>query len=157
MGWAAAAVVVGAVVGAVGQHQQGQAADLAAKSEAMQRERNAKQTAAAGRRRAAEIRRQGRVRHGDARAAMAAMGGVADDVGALDQLDNLDAVSQYNALASIYESDVNADQQNYEANMARFEGRTARKAASMQAAGTVMQGVASGMGMKARLDAPAVQ
>lgn len=134
------ALVVAAGVTAMGQIQEGNAAEAAGKFSARQNERNAKNTMAEGIRAANETRRQGEQVKSDAAAAMAAGGGVTDDVGAIETLSDIEQITDYNALSAIYQGGVKADQQKMQAQMDRFTGQQRKDASRIKAAGTMLGG-----------------
>lgn len=140
---AVAAVVAGAALTAYSQSQEGEAARAAGKATARQQERNAKASLAEGTRRSIEIRRQGARTASDAEAIMGMSGGVTDDVGAIKTLADIEQVTNYNALASLYESRQQSDRQNFAAQLQRMSGQAARTAGNVKAAGTVLSGASS--------------
>tara|TARA_R110000851_G_scaffold9579_1_gene35531 strand:- start:2663 stop:3094 length:432 start_codon:yes stop_codon:yes gene_type:complete len=131
-------MVAGAAIGAMGAIQEGNAAEAAGKFTARQQQRNAKNSMAEGIRKATEIQRMGDRAQSDASAAMAAGGGVTDDVGAIKTLSDIQAVTDYNALSAIYEGDLKADTQNMQADMDRMAGKQAQQASRFKAASTVL-------------------
>ena len=96
--------------------------------------RRAKAATATGQRKATEIRRQGRVIQSDARAAMAAGGGVTDDAGAIEQLANIAQVTDYNQLAALYEGDTEAEGLHLENKINKKIGRTKQAATALSGA-----------------------
>ena len=134
------ALIAATAVTAMGQVQEGNAASAAGEFSARQNLQNAKQSKAEGIRRAIETRRQGDVLKSDATAAMAAGGGVTDDVGAIKTLADIEQVMDYNAMAAIYESDLQSQQQQLQASMDSMAGNQRKKASRTRAVGTVMSG-----------------
>ena len=134
------AVVASTGMTALGEIGKGNAAEASGKFTARQNKRNAKASSAEGIRNANEIQRQGDQTKSDAAAAMAASGGVTDDVGAITTLTDIDAVTDYNALAAIYEGGLRSDSQNMQADMDKFTGKQAKNASRLRAVSTVMDG-----------------
>lgn len=110
-----------------------------AKARAALNERRAKAATAVGQRKASETRRQGRVIQSDAKAAMAAGGGVTDDAGAIEQLANIAQVTDYNQLAALYEGDT-------EAEGLRLENKFNKKIARTKQFATALSGASKAFG-----------
>ena len=152
---APAAIMLGAAaITAYGEGQKGSAAKAAGKFSARQGVRNAKSSMAEGIRKANEIRRQGDVAKSDAAAAMAASGGVTDDVGAIKTLADIEQVTDYNALSAIYEGGQKSDQQRLQAKMDKLSGKQAQTASYFKAAGTMLKGASSAYSMGGNGGAP---
>lgn len=111
------------------------------KMQAAQYARNATAAFATGTRRAGEIRRQGDVLKSDAAAAMAAGGGVTDDVGAISTFAEIEQVVDYNALSALYEGETRAED-------LRFAGKVAKSTSRAKAFSTVLSGTGLAAGMK---------
>ena len=138
----AAAVVmgIGTAVSALGQAAEGEAAEAASKMAARQLEHDADQSEAEGLRTAREYRRRGDRTKSDAIAAMAAGGGVSNDVGAIKTLADIEQVYDYNSMAAIYQSRNRAQQQRFQAETTREEGHMAKRAGYVKSIGTVLRG-----------------
>ena len=91
---------------------------------------------AEGTRRASEINRQGEVFKSDARAQMAAGGGVTDDVGAIETLSDIDRVYDYNALSSIFEAEERAKTLSYASRTTRDASKMGRELGNHRASST---------------------
>lgn len=140
MGVAAIIGGIGVAVSAAGSLTGAEAAGTQSKNVRDQHYRRARETLNAAQRKSAEIRRQGKSAVGDSRAAMAAAGGVTDDAGAKEQLDNIEAVSNYNALAALYEGSAGAQQLRFAGDVARYSGKMRKKAGIAGAMGGAAQG-----------------
>ena len=105
MSWAVAAeiglTVASSLLGG-SDNSAARAQARAAALEAAQLERRAKQEEAEGGRAAVEIKRQGDVLNSDARAAMAASGGITDDAGSVDILGEIKGVVEHNRLSALF-------------------------------------------------------
>lgn len=110
--------------------EEGKAAERAA-------EFKAKTAMAVGSRKAYESKRSGDIVASDARAAMAASGGVTTDPGAIETLGKIKAEAEYGSLAAMYEGETGA-------NLAIAEGERAKKASRYKALSTVLSGGAKG-------------
>lgn len=149
---APAVMVAGAAVTAYGQYKQGEAAKNAADMTAEQARMNAKSSMAEGIRAAHEIHRQKRVAKSDARAAMAASGGVTDDISAIKTISDIDRIYNYNALAALFAAKTQADDQNYAAEMERYNGKQVRDASRLAMVGTMLSGASSAYSMNHTAD-----
>lgn len=109
------------------------------KAKAALNERRAKASTATGQRKASEIRRKGRVLESDAKAIMAAGGGVTDDAGAIEQLADIANVTDYNQLAALYEGDT-------EAEGLRLENRYNKKITRTKQFATALSGASKAFG-----------
>ena len=96
--------------------------------------RRSNQARASGQRRAIEVRRQGDALQSDARAAIAASGGVTDDVGTIKQLADIDQATDYNALAALYEGESEARGLETENVYRKRIGRTKQFATALSGA-----------------------
>jgi len=132
-------LIASTALSAGGSIQQGKAANKAKKHEAKQLERKGKSALARGTREAHEERRQGAILESDARAAMAASGGVTTDAAATEQLGKIKEVADYNSMAALYESETEDQGLRTKARARRFEGKTARKAGKTKALSTVLK------------------
>lgn len=124
---AATAKAVGTAFGMAGDLVQGSADKSAANFEAAQMVRNAKARYAQGTRDTQEALRQGRVLQSNARAAMAAGGGVTTDPGAIEQLAKLKDVTDYNALSQLFQAKTEFGAGMTQAAARRMEGSRAKK------------------------------
>jgi hypothetical protein len=109
------------------------------KAKAALNERRAKASTATSQRKASEIRRKGRVLESDAKAIMAAGGGVTDDAGAIEQLADIANVTDYNQLAALYEGDT-------EAEGLRLENRYNKKITRTKQFATALSGASKAFG-----------
>jgi len=113
---------------------------------AEQLEINAKAVEAQGTRSAYFMRKKGETIASDARASMAAGGGSASDAGAIDRIADIDAATDYNVLATLYDSRRRSEGMKAQAGAKRREAAAARKAAKKKkrsSIGTVISGAAS--------------
>lgn len=130
------------VLGVIGSIQQGKAANQAAKAEAAQRAQIAGQTRALGQRRAAEERRRADLANSRALAVGAAQGGALDP--SLSRtMAAIEGEGEFNALAALYDSEQEARNQEFAGSMARYEGKLAKKTATMDAVGGLLSGATS--------------
>ena len=136
----ATTVLASTAITAGSQIAAGRAEAKMAESEAEQFERNAKATLAEGTRRVAEHLRQGQIAQSNMRAQMAGSGGVTDDPGAIQTLGEAGRVTKYNALASIYSTQSEAQGQRFAASNRRTEGSNAKRAGYVRSLGTVISG-----------------
>ena len=137
---AVAAMVAATAFTALGQMQEGHAAEAAGDLSALQNRRNAKASYAKGINESNEIRRQGDVMASNASAAIAGGGGVTDDVGSIKTLSDIEQVTDYNALTALYSGKQRQDTQNFQAKVDRYAGQAAKAASDMKAVGTVISG-----------------
>lgn len=144
---AMAAAAAGTVLSMIGQIQAGNAANKAAKLEADQMDVNAGQQRAVAQRQAINDRHAGRLAESSLQARAAASGGGASDPTVVGLAENIDAQSEYNALTSLYSGEEKARGLEGEAEMRRYEGRQAKKAATIGAISSVLSSAGS-MGMK---------
>ena len=126
----------GTILGAGSSILGGSAADKAMRFQAKQLERNAKATRAKGTRATQEGLRKGRVLESDAIAQMAAGGGGTDIKGLAD----LKQVTDYNALAALFEAETQAEGLDLAAKGKRMEGKMARKKGQLGGLSTIMSG-----------------
>ena len=132
-----AAAVPALILGSTALDMKAQNDEMKAK--AALNERRAKASTATGQRKASEIRRKGRVLESDAKAIMAAGGGVTDDAGAVEQLADLANVTDYNQLAALYEGDT-------EAEGLRLENRYNKKITRTKQFATALSGASKAFG-----------
>lgn len=132
-----AAAVPALILGSTALDMKAQNDEMKAK--AALNERRAKASTATGQRKASEIRRKGRVLESDAKAIMAAGGGVTDDAGAIEQLADIANVTDYNQLAALYEGDT-------EAEGLRLENRYNKKITRTKQFATALSGASKAFG-----------
>lgn len=109
----------------VGTYMQGMAEEDAAKFEAKQLRRNAKAVEARGQRQAKEIRWQGEMlKSGDVARQAAGGGGI--DTQSLAKISNM---TDYNALAALYQAGTEADTLRDAARIREWEGKIAKREA----------------------------
>jgi hypothetical protein len=132
-----------AVVGAVGQYQQGRAQDDVAKYEAEQMRANAERTLEDGRKRARETRRQKEIYLSNARAAQAGLGGTTTDAGALGDLGRIGGIFEYNAMEELYGANLDANAMGAQAHAREFEGRMAKRTGTVGAVTTLASAATS--------------
>jgi hypothetical protein len=140
---ALAATVIGTAVSAVGAIQQGQAADSAAQSQALQLEQKAGQDRAVAQMRAREQKRQAELLSSRATTLTAAGSGDTSEVGTQDILSGIAGEGQYRSMLELYEGEERAKGNEFGATTARQEGKAAKKAGYMSAIGTVLSGASS--------------
>lgn len=150
---AAVAMVAGGLLTAKSRFEQGQAASASANSAAGQLDSAARRynsaasdQEATGQRKAAEIKRQNRLIQSKVIARNAAAGGSSLDKNTSDLLIDLEGEGEYAALNALYEGSDRADNLRNQAiglsnkaNVARYEGRQARKAANIGALSSILQ------------------
>lgn len=137
-----AIAIAGTVLSAYGQNKSAKAEAAEAKRYARAVERNARSVYAADQLGAAEYTREGERVVSNARAAMAAGGGVTDDAGAIDTLSKIDREATYNRLAALYDARNNYEGTIAQAGAIRAEGRNARKASRYKIGSTLLSGAA---------------
>ncbi len=139
----AALAIAGTALSAYGQNKASKAEKKEAYRYAAQIRRNAGAQYASDQLQAAEYTREGERVVSNARASIAAGGGVTTDAGSIDILSKIDREATYNRLAALYDA-----RNNYEGNLAkadavRREGKNARTAAKYQIGATVLKGAGS--------------
>lgn len=144
----ASAILLGAVAASGGlqalqQHKAGQAQSRLASVQAENYRSKAKQEQAVAQRKAYEHRKDAELRASRAIAVAAATGGTAQEKSVLELLGDISARGEYNALTETYQGDMKARDINYEAEITQEKGRSARRAANMQAVGTLFSTAAS--------------
>jgi hypothetical protein len=147
MGQMAGAIVgnIGSKVSAYGQYRAGRDTREAKRREAEQIERNVRNQYAADILQAREVRREGDRLISDARAAIAASGGVTTDAGSIDILSKLDRDIEYNRMATLYDAEFRKRGGFAQAAAVRKEGRNAFRAGLYAAKATQMAGSADTM------------
>ncbi len=116
----------------LGQVQAGKAANAAAKAEAAQRETAAKQERAVAQRKARARLRQADLAQSNALARFAAAGGAADPT-TRSLLAQLEGEGQLNALDAMSAGEARARNQEFSADLSRFQGKEARRKANLGA------------------------
>lgn len=111
---------------------------VAKKFEARQINRNANAIATKGTRDAAEVRRQGKIIASNARAAMGASGGVASDAGGIEDLAEIKKVTDYNALATLFESETKAGGLRTQAEALKLGAKKDYLKGAQKTIGTIM-------------------
>lgn len=139
-------ILGGTALSMSGTLAEGEAAEEAGKLQASQYAKNAIAAQAEGTRKAGEIRRQGEALKSDAAAAMAAGGGVTDDVGAIETFADIEQAVDYNALAALYEGKSRADTMDFAGRTAKWEGKAAKSASRTKALGTALSGAGMAYG-----------
>jgi hypothetical protein len=126
--------------------QEGHIKADALRAERKQMYRSEDSARATGTRQVAEINRQKEVLKSNAKAAMAAGGGVTDDAGAIESMDGIDKVMGYNALTAMYEANTIADDWKFKAKIKRWEEKNAKMEARRKAFGAILSGAADNQG-----------
>jgi hypothetical protein len=137
------AMVAGTAMNAIGSIESGNAANKAARAEALQMESNADQAFATGTRRSYEAGQQSKAFASDVVAAQAASGGTSNDPQALRQRAKAEAAGEYNVLAELYQGQVKQQDLKRQAYARRIEGKNAKRAGQMQGIGTALGGMAA--------------
>lgn len=140
---ALAAQVIGTVVSTVGAIKQGNAERAMANSQAAQLEQRAGQDRARAQLAAAEERRQADIVSSRARALVAAGSGDTTDVGSQDILSGIGSEGEYRSLTQLYEGEERAKSNQYQASVARTEGKVKKQASMFAAASNLMGGASS--------------
>lgn len=132
--------VAGAGAEMYGQHEAERDAKRTTIFNVKQYERNAGQAQAVGQRRAEEMRRQGRLL---ASRAQALAGGGASDESVVKTIADITAESEFRALTSLFESDVEAQDLRERARARVFEGERTHRSSQYTTAGTLFGAGAS--------------
>ena len=140
-------MVASTVLSAGSSVMGGVAADKAASSEAKQLRRNANARVAQGTRDVHEIKRDGKRVESDAVAAMAG-GGSAFDAGMAERLGDIGEITDYNALAAMYEAETDASGLRMQAKARRKSGQRALATGFIKAGSTVLDGASKYYGPK---------
>lgn len=138
----AIAGLAGGAMTALGQIRSGQAQNQAAKMEARQLEARAKESEAAGQRSALEQRRQSEILQSRALAAAGASGGSAVDPDVLRIISGIAGAGETNFQSELYQARSQANLQTAQAAARRFEGKQAKTAGFVGAAGTALSSIA---------------
>lgn len=129
-----------------GSLAEGAAAEDAANYEAQQLERNANARMAEATGVSYEAGREGRILQSDARAAMVAGGGSATDAGATEIIGKIGRDSAHNVLAALFTGRSESDTLKDQANARRYEGKMAKRKATISAISSAIEGASSFMG-----------
>lgn len=131
---------VASTILSVGSHiAGGHAADRAASSEAKQLRRNANARVAQGTREAYQEKKAGERVESDTIAAMAA-GGAAFDEGMAERMGEIGEITDYNALAAMYEAETEAAGLRQQAKLRRKAGQRAYATGFVKAGSTILDG-----------------
>lgn len=122
-----------------GSLQQGSANEKAGKYEAAQLRANANARYAQGTREAQEKQREALRLLSNARAAMAGSGGVTTDAQATQQLGRIQDEGRYNALASLYDAQAEADGLRAQAAAREKGGKSANTASKFKGLSTALK------------------
>ena len=153
---AAGAALIGGGVAAYGQYQQGKATDKAAKYNAEIAEINAQMSMQQAAFEAKQLRRQRMILSGRQRAAGAA-NGLALTGSFADIYSDSAVQGELQALSRRYQGEVEATNYRAQSELYKFEGSSARRAANVQMAATLVSSVgsaASSFSMAGKLKPP---
>lgn len=123
---------------------QGRDIDKLKRFEAAQLTKKAQAVKGAGSREAIEERRAGKILESNIRAAQAGAGGLTTDVGAIEQQAKAKEITDYNALAALFEAETVSDTLKLAAKGKRWEGKAAIKAGRRKALSTVISDLGKG-------------
>jgi len=129
-----------------GEIRQGQAVKDSKDFEAAQLDRQATAKYAEGTHKAYQAGQASKIVQSNARAAMASSGGTTTDEGATEQLAGIESRGKYNALASLFDAEVDAQSLRLRADSARYEGELAKHEAKRRGLSTVIAGAANRWG-----------
>lgn len=132
---------VGTGLTAAGTIYSGRQAAAAGEFEAKQLKAKGEDERAIANRRSMEARRNAQRLAGRARAVAGASGGTVSDPSVTSILANIEREGEYNALAEMYRGQTNQATLNTQANAAKLEGKQARTASYLDAAGTIYSGL----------------
>lgn len=136
-------MVASTALTAVGQHQAGVAQQKAANYQAAQADQAAMQSRAASQRGAAEELRKSRIIQGNALAAAGASGGGLNDPDVVKIVGDIAGEGKYRAMSSIFEGENQGNNYENQAAGLRMEGKSARRAGTISALGTMASGASS--------------
>lgn len=139
------AAIGGSVLSGLGQIQAGKAANVNAKFQAAQLEQQAGQERASSQRVAIEERRRAAIASSNAQAAAASSGGGATDPTVLNITGGIAEQGEYNALSALFEGEERARGLNLQATSRRMEGKQARKAGYISGASTIIGGAGNAL------------
>lgn len=128
------------IIGAAGTLMQGDAANQAGKSEALQLQQEAGQERARSQLEASNRRRSARYAQSRALALAAASGAGASDPTVVDIIGNLAGEGEFGALAAMYEGETSARNLEYAGKVRRREGKAAKSASYLKAGATLLSG-----------------
>lgn len=140
LSFAAIASIASTAVSVASSVEAGKSADRRAQFEAEQLEDNAKASNAMAQREAIEERR--RVRLAQSRV-QALAGGSGLDAGIVDLDSDLEEEGEYRAMTALYDGGQRATSYSNQASATRYEGKQAKRAAAMKAAGTALSSASS--------------
>lgn len=120
---------------------RGKGEKKSAYAEAAMLDKRADQEESYGRREAIEINRQKNITKSNAKASIAAGGGDASDVSALEIYGDIEKEFDYNAFAAIYQATEKAKDTRESAKVVRSGGRAAQSAYNSAAKATALRGV----------------
>lgn len=132
-------MIVGSVISAASQVQQGKQQEAMANSEAGQMESQAKNEFAASQVQAMEDRRQARLATSRAQAVGAASGADPTSASFVKNTSDIEGRGELNALTSLWSGADRARQLNNQAKATRISGKQAAKAANIGAMTTLLQ------------------
>lgn len=147
----AAAVILPIVaggIGAVGTLYEGQVANQSAQFEARQLQEKAAQEEALAGQEAAAKRREARLANSRNLAVAAAGGGSAGDPTVIQLMGDVEAEGQMNALTEMYKGLTRKADLLTQASVTRTQGRNARTASYIGAAGTLFDGFSTAAGRR---------
>lgn len=130
--------VGGSLIKARAQRQYGKAVDSAAQFEAEQLEQKAGQSIAVSQRVAREEVRKAELAQSRALALAAASGGGASDPTVVNIIAGLAGEGAYRQMVALYEGEDRARSYRLNADARRYEGKSARKAGTIGATGTLL-------------------
>lgn len=130
-------------VSAVGQMQQGEAAQESANFQAAQQDQQAGQQRAIAQRQAIEQRRRSDVMQSRALAVAGASGAGVSDPTVINELADIDRVGEFNALTALYQGEESATGLEMAADSARRTGVASQQAGRLQAGSTLIGGATS--------------
>ena len=139
---------IGTGLGVASSLQQGKAAEDQAKYNAKVSENNALAATQQAEAEALQIRRTNRLRAGAQRAGYGKAG--VDITSGQDVLSDTGAQGELEALSALYAGQTQASYYNSQATGSRFAGRNARQAGNLNAAGSLVGGLAQGADIYAR-------
>lgn len=140
---AAVASIGGSVLSGIGQVQAGKAANVNAKFQAAQAEQQAGQEQATAQRVAIEERRKAAIVVSNVRAASAASGGGATDPTVLNIEGGIAQQGEYNAMSALFEGEERSKALKLQAASTRMEGKQAKKAGMIGGVSTIISGAST--------------
>lgn len=155
MAWPLIIMAAGAALSAAGSITAAGAAEDAAKKNQIRLIKQAKGVRAGSHRRAYEMRKAGDQAAGRVHSLVAAQGGVTDDAGTTNIVGDIYGQSLFNAMSEIWQGDDQAQQLIETGAIQVDEAKGMKKAAYLQAAGSIMSAASSFGGGAAKAPAPA--